>query len=175
MGMRLIKNVSPVGIKVNITVTNPEGKNITVELEKGESILVSDIGAATKSVLIQTRKGNISVTDEQPRNVVPYEKNSAIEEKVINDEIDTGIIAKTEEESVSEIHNLEDVTTESEIVIVEPIKNKGGRPKGSFKKKGPGRPKSSKKKKGSKKEKPTINSDSNESSDNNTESTSQVW
>jgi hypothetical protein len=152
MGMRLIKNISPTGIKVNISVVQTDGQSLSVELNHGESILVNDTGAATKSIIIQKRKGNIDIIDETPEGMVPYQKYSSQKEAVESEEIDTGVIEKEQETySIPEEHfengptSIEGVTTESETVTIDPPKNKGGRPKGSYKKKGPGRPKKKKK------------------------------
>lgn len=156
MGMRLIKNISPTGIKVSVTVVKPDGQNLTVDLNHGNYILVNDTGAVTKSIIIQKRKGNIDVLDGCSDGLTPYEIYSTQKEVSFSEEIDTGIIEKEEELEIKNIteehfepqHNIiETTTTESETVIVNPPKNKGGRPKGSFKKKGPGRPKKKKRNK----------------------------
>lgn len=163
--MKLIKNVSPTGIKVSISVVKPDGQNLTVELNHGDYILTNDLGADTKSIIIQQRKGNISVSDSNSETLTPYEvyhlsstnivsqeiilEDKSIDEPVVEQEI--SINEKIVEETQTEHSLLETVTTESETVTVDPPKNKGGRPKGSFKKKGPGRPKGKKKKKTSSK------------------------
>ncbi len=153
MGMKLIKNISPTGIKVSISVIKTDGQNTTIDLNHGDYIVVSDTGAETKSIIIQKRKGNIDVSDYNQEGVVPYEKYSTNKEEVIPEFINNQIVEIEEisgppQEIVDE-HNLwGTTTTESETVVV---KNKGGRPKGSFKKKGPGRPK--KKKSNKKKDK----------------------
>lgn len=151
--MKLIKNISPTGIKVSISVINTDGQNITIDLNHGDYIVVSDTGAETKSIIIQKRKGNIDVSDYNQEEVVPYEKYSTNKEEVIPEFSDNQIVEIEEisgppQEIVDEHSLLETITTESETVVV---KNKGGRPKGSFKKKGPGRPK--KKKSNKKKDK----------------------
>lgn len=169
--MRLIRNVSPGRIKVNISVLNPEGMMVNFELKYGECVLVHDTSVATKPIIVQTRKGNINIIDKFLDDMIPYQKYPAKEDTSNSEEIDTGIITKTEEYDSSEEHfengpsSIEEVTTESETSIIVPLKNKGGRPKGSFKKKGKGRPKKTKNKK-----KNTLpQTDSSEEIENKTE------
>ena len=144
--MRHIKNISPTGIKVNISVATTDGQVITVELNHGESILVNDTGAASKSVIIQKRKGNIDIIDEAPEGMIPYRKYISTTEVVTENPI-----VKLTSPTIAHVECDVEIKTEPAVISsIEPIKNKGGRPKGSFKKKGPGRPKGTKKKKSKK-------------------------
>jgi hypothetical protein len=134
--MKLIKNISPTGIKVHISVIS-DGQSMSVELSHGESILVHDNSIATKSIIIQKRKGNIDILDEFPDEMIPYVKYYGI---MTNDEIKT--LAETivfeNPEIILTVPTLASVDCgeiKSEITSTLPIKNKGGRPKGSFKKK----------------------------------------
>jgi hypothetical protein len=144
MGFRLIRNVSPARIKVNVTVENPEGQHVTFELKYGESVLVHDTSVATKPIIVQKRKGNIDIIDDFFEDMVPYQKYPYVEkvEQTPTEELDSELgnpFEKEEEESPKEHFengpsSIEEVTTESEIVKIETPKTKGGRPKGSDRK-----------------------------------------
>lgn len=150
--MRLLKNISPMGIKVNLSIIDDNGQNLSVELNHGEFILVNDSGVETKSVIIQKRKGNIEVLENFHEGFIPYKKYLPYE---ILDE--TNLPVEDIQIYEDKIPNsIEEITTESETIIIEVPKNKGGRPKGSFKKKS-----SSRKKKTSKNKKSKISSNIN--------------
>ena len=156
--MRLLKNISPTGIKINLSLIDANGQNLSIELIHGEFILVNDSGIETKSVIIQKRKGNIEILESFPEGLVPYKKylpyevltetNLEVHSNLANDEIQ--II----EDKIPT--SMEEITTESETIIIEAPKNKGGRPKGSFKKN-----KSIRKKKNSKSKKNKTSSNTN--------------
>ena len=57
------KNISPMGIKVSLSIIDNNGQNLSVELNHGDFILVNDSGIETKSIIIQRRKGNIEVLE----------------------------------------------------------------------------------------------------------------
>lgn len=156
--MRLLKNVSPMGIKVNLSLIDNNGQNLSIELNHGEFILVNDSGIETKSVIIQRRKGNIEVLENFQDDLVPYKKYSLDEVLVeTNLEVSNNLPADDVQIVEDKIPNsMEEITTESETIIVEVPKNKGGRPKGSFKKKS-----SSRKKKTSKNKKNKSSSNTN--------------
>jgi len=146
MAMRHIKNTSPNRIPITLSVMRPDKSTLTVELQYGESILVNDTGSATNSVIIQVKKGNITMSDEFPETMVPYEK--CIISENINDEIDSEEISKIEsseeilsQDEISGPEIVQEVAAQSNEVI-----KKAGRPKGSTKKKR-GRPKGTTKKK----------------------------
>lgn len=156
MDMKLIKNISPIGISVSISIIKDDGSHATVELKREDSILVNDSSTQTKSIVIQQRKGNIEILNEYSSNLIPYEVNLSIDS--IDDDNDEEVsdeLVKKWSETFAELkqQKVNDVTPAliNELSNSnEPPKNKGGRPKGSFKKKGRGRPKTSKKKKQSK-------------------------
>lgn len=162
MAMRHIKNTAPAHIPVTISVEKPDGSTLTVELNYGESILVADTGVSTKSVIIQLKKGNLTINEDYPETMVPYEKcvlqNTSTE--VIND---TYMETETYEPVIDEpVSDEESAVTEPVVEATEPVEEivqvpvaqlepevpvkKAGRPKGSTKKKR-GRPKGSTKKK----------------------------
>lgn len=156
--MRLLKNVSPMGIKVNLSIIDNNGQNLSVELNYGEFILVNDSGIETKSVIIQRRKGNIEVLENFQDGLIPYKKYLPNEVLVeTNLEVSNNLPADDVQIVEDKIPNsMEEITTESETITVEVPKNKGGRPKGSFKKKN-----SSRKKKTSKNKKNKSSSNTN--------------
>jgi hypothetical protein len=146
MGMRLIKNVSPALIKVNISIQKTDGTHLNLWLNHGESILVQDTEVATKSLIIQNKKGNIDIMEYNDvanqlnfYQVYPAQKEKdTINTDIVDSEFQNPFEKEEETENNSEelLHNMEQVTTESESVIVaEPVKNKGGRPKGATNKK----------------------------------------
>lgn len=168
--MRLIKNISPANIKVNISIQKNDGTHLNLWLNKGESILVQDTEVATKSLIIQSKKGNIDIMEYNDvanqlnfYQVYPAQKEKDIINTDIVDSEFQNPFEKEEENSEEHIGynsetgpyvpvlDMEQVTTESEsVILVEPVKNKGGRPKGATNKK-------KKKKKTSKsKDKPTT-------------------
>jgi hypothetical protein len=140
--MKLIKNISPMGIKINLSVLKIDGQSITVELNHGESILVDNIGIETKSIIIQKKKGNIDISDNFISGMIPYQKYTSepIVEPIVEFVVEpiVEVVSPTEEHLKNEPTSFEDVTTESESVIIDsPIDqptNKGGRPKGSNRK-----------------------------------------
>lgn len=146
MAMRHIKNTSQHRIPVTISVIKPDQSTLTVELQYGESILVNDTGSATNSVIIQVKKGNITMSDEFPETMVPYEKCTISQN--VNDEIDSEEIAKIEttEEFPFQNEIIEAETVQDIIEQPAETQKKAGRPKGSTKKKR-GRPKGTTKKK----------------------------
>ncbi len=131
------------GIKINLSVIKTDGQHITIELNHNDSILVDNIGIETKSVIIQKKKGNIDISDELTTGMIPYQKY--IHEPVV--EIAKPIEYMSSENPVTDVKDLiEDTTTESESVIIEPLITntdslinsvvesktvKGGRPKGA--------------------------------------------
>lgn len=162
--MRLIKNISPANIKVNISIQKNDGTNLNLWLNHGESILVQDTEVATKPLIIQNRKGNIDIIEYNDvanqlnfYQVYPAQKEKEnINTDIIDSEFQNPFEKEEEIENSSEelLHHMEETTTESESVILvestEPVKNKGGRPKGATNKK-------KKKKKSSKsKDKPST-------------------
>lgn len=145
--MKLIRNISPMGIKTGISVVKSDGQVITVELNHGDSILVDDNGVETKSIIIQKKKGNIEISEDFSSLMTPYkihtkeqELNITVleltfesdEDKLINEPeeapavIEAEIVNETEEAAPTEI--------ELEFLFTESVKSKGGRPKGSDRK-----------------------------------------
>ena len=156
MGMRHIKNTSPHRIPVVISVLKPDNNTLTIELKHGQSILVNDTGAATKSVIIQVKKSNITMSDEFPEGMTPYEvctiqeNSEPINETYVESENYVPVI----DENITD-QNSEPVSAPIDVEIVQQVAaqlenvapgKKAGRPKGSTKKKR-GRPKGSTKKK----------------------------
>lgn len=137
--MKLIKNVSPIKTKVNLSVYKPTGELFSFELNFGESMLVHDTSVTARPIIIQKRKGHIDIIDNYTINMIPYKINSVFErmEESKVDIIEAANIAET----------VDKINVNNTIVeINSQPKNKGGRPKGSFKKKGKGRPKNKKNK-----------------------------
>ncbi len=158
--MKLLKNISPMGIKVSLSIIDNNGQNLSVELNHGDFILVNDSGIETKSIIIQRRKGNIEVLENIKDDLIPYKKYSA-QEVLIETVLEVNNNLPADEVQIVEDkipNSMEEITTESETFIEVP-KNKGGRPKGSFKKKS-----SSSKKKTSKnkKRKTSLNTNNTE-------------
>ena len=170
MGMRLVKNISPANISVSISIQKKDGEFLSFSLNKGESVLVHDTEVATKPLIVQKRKGNIDILEYNNvanqlnlYQVYPPEKemevldadvvDSEFQNPFENDDDETELIT-----SENILVNTESVMTESENVIMseptEPVKNKGGRPKGSVNKK-----KKKKKKSKSKNESNTPNAE----------------
>lgn len=157
--MKLIRNISPMGISVNISVIDDNGQTISIELKYGENILVNNGGVETKSIIIQNKKGNIDIIDTQNTNnlnlyqvyekdfqpvveiVIPeltIETSNAPEIiSILDDMIEsTNEIEKNWAEAKSVLDDMLESTNEIAKIGAETIiKNKGGRPKGSFKKK----------------------------------------
>lgn len=154
MGMKLIKNLSPNNVTVNIMVIN-NGQNVNFTLEYGDSVLVNDVGAVTKSVIIQTKKRNIQLFDEFPTGMIAYKKYSVNDNPATNNAIedDLSILDKNEAQiipvSSSNSGQMEPISNTNVSSKNAEQKNKGGRPKGALNKK-------KKKKKTSKTNKNTV-------------------
>lgn len=137
--MKLIKNISPIGVKINISVIKTDGQSIAIDLSYGDSILVNDIGIETKSIIIQNKKRNIDILDDYPNGLTAYQKYSHEELNFhslpeCNFESEK---TKKEEYAPPEVVNdyIEPVIkTEESSSIIEQVVNKGGRPKGSNRK-----------------------------------------
>lgn len=150
--MKLIKNVSPIKAKVNLSVYKPTGELFSFELKYGESILVHDTSITARPIIIQKRKGHIDIFDDYENDMILYKINSFSDKKEEPkiEKIESKILAIPKSEPELEKNVIvENVTSETPVET----KNKGGRPKGSFKKKGRGRPSKLKK---SKKNKTTM-------------------
>lgn len=163
--MRLIKNVSPALIKVNISIQKTDGTNLNLWLNHGESILVQDTEVATKSLIIQNKKGNIDIIEynDVANQLNFYQVYPAQKEKSATDIIDAEFQNPFEEENDNSeespnnnTHLVEDAVTQNEsVTLTEPVKSKGGRPKGS------GNKKKKKKKTAKSKEKNIIKTEGN--------------
>ena len=145
--MKLIKNISPARIKVNISVIETNGQTMSIELNYGECILVSDTGIETKSIIIQKKKGNIEILDKNPNGMVSYQKYLAEPNEqsvqtydVIYDEpkIEQEIFIDDSKKDVMDL-DFDVLLADSEKEnfkekTIEPSANKGGRPKGAGRK-----------------------------------------
>src|ERR1035437_9218710 len=130
MGIRLIKNVSPAKIKVNISIQKNDGTNLNLYLNYGESILAQDTEVSTKSLIIQKKKGNVDIIDhlDVSGKLNLYQIYSNLEEKNLEDlrsEIDEKIgefIEKNQEEPGSHEEYLEVVEIIKEVIKPDELK-----------------------------------------------------
>ena len=148
--MRLIKNISPMGIKIGISIITTNNSTISVVLNHGECILAND--TETKSIIIQKKKGNIEISDKYPEGMTPYKvyPNMPIDayttinplKEYVNIENDFNpenkIVIETKlvgNINYAELTPVSEIEEESPIPeTTEPVPNKGGRPKGSNRK-----------------------------------------
>ena len=79
--MKLIRNISKARISVNLSFIKPDNQIFETELKSGEVIVVDDSSIETRPVIIQNKKENIEITNQEVLNktIKPYTVFSSIE------------------------------------------------------------------------------------------------